>query len=83
MGKGEGEGGCKSLEGSVAVFVGTVLGYYVYSLLISARVMLSVYEACVCAIVAALVEGLAPSNIDNIDIPIVVYCLYKYFVEGQ
>ena len=72
-------GTCKSVEGSVAVFAGTVFGYYVYSFVISAPITLSAYAVCVCAIVAALVEGLSPSNIDNLAIPVAVYFVYNLF----
>ena len=70
--------GAKSFEGSVGVFVGTVVGYYAYSwIAIPSEPLVGIPPLCWYALTATLVEGLAPSNIDNIAIPVAIYSLYK------
>lgn len=70
--------GAKSVEGSISVFVGTIFGYYIYSLLISAP-LLPVMSVTISAFVAAFVEGLSPSNVDNFAIPLTMYLLYTHY----
>ena len=71
----------KSYEGSLGVFVGTLIGYYVFSsIAIPLGPLIKFSSLCLYALTAALVEGLAPSNVDNIAIPIVLYTLYKFGV---
>lgn len=74
-------GSSKSIEGSIAVFAGTIIGYYLYSFIASINPLYSGYKVVACALVAALVEGLAPSNIENLAIPSLVYFVCNYFMD--
>lgn len=76
----------KSIEGSVAVFVGTVVGYYLYAYILIvlpsnsfSSELLSTPLVLLSGLVAALVEGLAPSNIDNLAVPVAMYFMYAVF----
>ena len=70
--------GVKSFEGSVGVFVGTIAGYYAFLwIAIPSEPLVAISSLCWYALTATLVEGLAPSNVDNIAIPAAIYSLYK------
>ena len=71
----------KSVEGSIGVCVGTLLSYYVFALVVvPSEPLIPVSTVCQYALVAAMVEGLSPSNIDNIAIPVAIYSLYRFQV---
>ena len=71
----------KSFEGSVGVCVGTLLGYHVFAMVvIPSEPLIPVSTVCRYALATAVVEGLSPSNIDNIAIPVAIYCLYRFQV---
>jgi len=71
----------KSVEGSVGVFVGTIIGYYAFALIaIPSEPLIPVSSVCQYALATAVVEGLAPSNIDNIAIPVAIHSLYRFQV---
>mmetsp|Transcript_15481 Transcript_15481/g.33684 ORF Transcript_15481/g.33684 Transcript_15481/m.33684 type:complete len:250 (+) Transcript_15481:136-885(+) len=73
--------GFKSFEGSLAVFIGTMFGYYVYSFVISARPLLSISSVMASALLAACVEGIVPSNVDNIAVPLAMYLVYTLLLS--
>lgn len=73
--------GIKSVEGSLVVFAGSILGYYVYSWIVTALPLLPLSAVVLCAAVAAVVEGLTPSDLDNITIPVTMYFMYRLVAE--
>ena len=71
----------KSFEGSVGVFFGTIMGYYWFSFIaIPMESPVGASSLCWYALTASVVEGLAPSNVDNIVIPISIFSLFKFGV---
>lgn len=72
-----GGAGIKSLEGSLGMIVGSTFGYYFYSWIVSAYPLLPLPQVILCAIVASVVEGLSPYNMDNVTIPVSMYLMYN------
>jgi len=69
----------KSVEGSVGVFFGTIAGYYLFSsIAVPSEALLGITSILWYALTAALIEGLVPSNMDNIAIPVAIYSLHKF-----
>lgn len=62
----------KTMEGSVVgLFLGTVVGSYLYSWILGIP-MLPLRITLVYGGIAAVVEGTAPGNIDNLTLPVVL-----------
>jgi len=69
--------GIKTVEGSVGVMFGTIVGYYVYALAISASPLLPFFTVVLGGVVAAVVEALSPRNVDNIAISLAMHIFYE------
>ena len=67
----------KTVEGSVGVLLGTILGYYIFARTLGLP-ELSFWSVLVGGIVAAAVEGCSPDNFDNIALPVAMYFLYPF-----
>lgn len=68
--------GVKTLEGSAAVMFGTIVGYYVYAMAISASPLLPFLTVVLAGFVAAVTEAFSPSNVDNIAIALAMHIFY-------
>lgn len=69
--------GEKTLEGSLGTFVGTIVGYYAYSMVLSSPTILSFPLLCLCALIASIVELYSPPQIENLMIPLSMYYVHE------
>lgn len=65
----------KSVEGSVSVFIFAFIGGLIIHFLFSDKSEIPFGMFIISSLCAAVVEGISPSHIDNLTIPIVVYVI--------
>ncbi|MGC9011249.1 MAG: diacylglycerol/polyprenol kinase family protein [Candidatus Micrarchaeia archaeon] len=76
--------GRKSLEGSISVFLATLLGIFTILLLFNSSLNFAMSQQNIlllaaAALIGTIVEAVTPSNYDNITVPIIVW-LFLVFV---
>lgn len=62
------------------MLLGTILGYYLYTFATTALPILPVFTVLVGGVLASIVEALAPSNTDNMALPIATHLFYQVWV---
>ena len=73
--------GEKTLEGSLGTFVGTIIGYYAYSMALSSPTILSFPLLSLCAFIASIVELYSPPQIENLMIPLSMYYVHQTIIQ--
>ncbi len=69
--------GRKSIEGSVSVFIGSILSMFIFFRVFFSGAQSGVFIiAIVASIVAAIVEGLTPRDYDNLTVPLFVLLVF-------
>uniref|UniRef100_A0A7S1ZLF7 Dolichol kinase n=1 Tax=Trieres chinensis TaxID=1514140 RepID=A0A7S1ZLF7_TRICV len=68
-------GGEKSVAGSMGMFGGTLVGYFVFAWVLGFP-FLAFTSVLLASVIASLVEGLTPMDLDNVTVPIAMYYLY-------
>jgi len=61
----------KSVEGSISVFLGGLLGTLIFAAVAGINVYANMYIILVAALLATITEAITPSNYDNITVPVV------------
>ena len=67
----------KTIEGSITFFVFGLAGAIFFNLLFGNSIELEFM--LLCAVVATIVEGISPRDLDNILIPLAIYLLYSVY----
>jgi len=73
----------KTLEGSVTVFLGTVVGIYIYFYMLGLSPILPLRITLAYGAVAACVEGSTPGVLDNIAVPLALHFLIERVKEWE
>lgn len=67
----------KTIEGSITFFVLGLAGAVLFNMLFGKSINLEFM--LLCAVVATIVEGISPRDLDNILIPLTIYLLYLFY----